>query len=158
MSSSEEISLACADANYDESCAMVSVKVSTVALSDAVSVARLARASMVSAWWYCTLVKSTAFAIGKCCPTVRRRFVLPLQCALSKCTLNLGQIRSRSGRQFHSFRSSLNTCVFARQSRDISTTCFEVKGVSPNSVYANPSAICANSVSMGAFGSMLSKP
>ena len=42
MSSSKEISLACADANYDKICAMVSVKVATVDLSAAVAVARLA--------------------------------------------------------------------------------------------------------------------
>ena len=59
MSSSEEISLACADANSGKSCAIVSVKVSTVALSAAVAVAKLARASTVSAWWFCTLVAST---------------------------------------------------------------------------------------------------
>ena len=41
LSSSEEISFACADANYEESCAIVSVKVATVALSAAVAVAKL---------------------------------------------------------------------------------------------------------------------
>ena len=55
---------------------MVSVKVATDALSTAVAVARLARASTVLAWWFCTLVESTAFALGKCCPAVRRRFAL----------------------------------------------------------------------------------
>ena len=128
MSSSKEISLACADANSDESCAVVSVKVATVALSADVAVARLARVSTVLAWWFCTLVESTAFALGKCCPAVRRRFALHSRCALAKCTLNLGQVQSRSGKRFHSLRSSLNTPVFARQSSAISTTCFEVKG------------------------------
>ena len=56
---------ACANANSEESCAIVSVKVSTVALSAAVAVAKLARASTVSAWWFCTLVASTSFALGK---------------------------------------------------------------------------------------------
>ena len=65
MSSSEEISLDWANANSNESCAMVSVKVATVALSAAVAVARLAGAPKVSAWWFCTLVESTEFAIGK---------------------------------------------------------------------------------------------
>ena len=102
MSSSEEISLACANANSDESCAMVSVKVATVALSAAVAVARLARASTVSAWWFFTLVESIAFALGKCCTAVRRRFALHSRCALAKCTLNLGQVRSRSGIAYHS--------------------------------------------------------
>ena len=76
MSSSEEIGLDCADANSDESCAIVYVKVATVALSAAFAVTKLARASTVSAWWFCTLVESTAFALGKCCPAVRRRFAL----------------------------------------------------------------------------------
>ena len=141
MSSSEEISLACADANSNESCVMVSVKVATVDLSAAVAVSKLARASTVSAWWFCTLVESTAFALGKCCPAVRRRFALHSRCALAKCTLKLGQVRSRSGKRFHSLRSLLNTPVFARQSTDMSTACFEVKGASPNSAYATPSAI-----------------
>ena len=96
------MSFACADANYEESCAIVSVKVATVALSTAVAVAKLARASTVSAWWFCTLVASTAFALGKCCPAVRRRFALHSRCALAKCTLNLSQVRSRSGKRFHS--------------------------------------------------------
>ena len=52
MSSSEEISFACVDANSDESCAIVSVKVATVALSAAVAVAKLVRASTVSACWF----------------------------------------------------------------------------------------------------------
>ena len=153
MSSSKEISLACADANSDESCAIVSVKVATVALSADVAVAKLARASTVSDWWFCTLVAFTAFSLGKCCPAVRRRFALHLRCALAKCTLNLVQVRSRSGRRFHSFRSSLNTPVFARQRSAVSTTCFEVKEASPNSAYATPSAICANNVSIGVLGS-----
>ena len=71
MSSSKEISLACADTNSDESCAMVSVKVATVAISAAVAVVRLARASTVLAWWFGTLVESTAFDLGKCCPSPR---------------------------------------------------------------------------------------
>ena len=83
MSSSDEINLAWADANSDESCAMVSVKVATVALSAAVAIARLARASTVSAWWFGRLVESTAFALGKCCPVVRRRFALHSRCALA---------------------------------------------------------------------------
>ena len=132
LSSSEEISFACADANPEESFAIVSVKVATVALSAVVAVDKLARASTVSAWWFCTLVASTAFALGKCCPAVRRRFALHPRCALAKCTLNLGQVRSRSGKRFHSLRSSLNTPVYARQSSAMSTTFFEVKGASPN--------------------------
>ena len=79
FSSSKEISLACADANSDESCAMVSVNVATVALSAAVAVARLDRSSPVLAWWFVRLVESTAFALGKCCPAVRRRFALHLR-------------------------------------------------------------------------------
>ena len=126
------MSFAYADANSEESCAIVSVKVATVALSAAVAVAKLARASTFSAWWFCTLVASTAFALGKCCTAVRRRFALHSRCSLAKCTLNLGQVRSRSWKQFHSLRSSLNTPVFARQSSAMSTTCFEVKGASPN--------------------------
>ena len=46
----------------------MSVKVATVALSAAVAVARLARASTVLAWWVVRIVESTAFALGKCCP------------------------------------------------------------------------------------------
>ena len=114
LSSSEEISFAYADANHEESCAIVSVKVATVDLSTAVAVAKLARASTVSAWWFCTLVASTAFALGKCCPAVRRRFALHLRCALAKFTLNLVQVRSRSGKRFHSLILSLNTPVFAK--------------------------------------------
>ena len=71
MSSSKEISLAWADANSEESCAMVSAKVANVALSAAAAVARLARASTVLAWWFVRLVESTAFALGKCFPAVR---------------------------------------------------------------------------------------
>ena len=82
------MSFACADANSEESCVIVSVKVATVALSAAVAVAKLARASTVSVWWFCTLVASTAFALGKCCPAVRRRFALHSRCALDKCTLH----------------------------------------------------------------------
>ena len=145
--------MACADANSEESCVMISVKVAIVALSAAVAVAKLARALTVSAWWLCTLVASTAFALGKCCPAVRRRFALHLRCALAKCTLNLGQFRSRSGKRFHSFRLSLNTPVYARQSSAMSTTCFEVKGASPNLAHATPSTICANNFSIGALGS-----
>ena len=81
MSSSEEISLACADANSDKSCVIVSVKVATVALSAAVAIARLARASTVLAWWFVRILESTAFALGKCCPAVRRRFALHSWCA-----------------------------------------------------------------------------
>ena len=124
MSSRDEINLAWVDANSDESCAMVSVNVAIVALSAAVAVARLARASTVLAWWFVILVELTAFAIGKCCPAVRRRFALHSRCALADCTLNLGQVRSRSGKRFHSFILSLNAPVFARQSSAISTTCF----------------------------------
>ena len=87
MSSSEEISFACADSNSGEICVIVSVKVATVALSAAVALAKLARASTVSAWWLFTLVASTAFALGKCFPAVRRRFALHSRCALAKCTL-----------------------------------------------------------------------
>ena len=61
---------ACADANYEESCAIVSVKVATVDLSADVAVSKLARASTVSAWWFCTIVASTAVALGKCCPAM----------------------------------------------------------------------------------------
>ena len=147
------MSFACADANSEDSCAIVSVKVATVALSAAVAVAKLARVLTVSAWWFCTLVASTAFALGKCCPAVWRRFALHLRCALEKCTLNLGQVRSRSGKRFHSLRSSLKTPVFARQSSAMSTTCFEVKGAYPNLAFATPSAICVNNVSIGALGS-----
>ena len=68
---------------------MVSVNVATVALSSAVAVARLARASTVSAWWVVRLVESTEFALGKCCPTVRRRFALHSRCDFAKWTLNL---------------------------------------------------------------------
>ena len=134
MSNRDEINLAWADANYDESCAMVSVNVATVALSAAVAVARLAKASTVSAWWFVRLVESNAFALGKCCPAVRRRFALHPRCALAKWTLNLDQVRSRSGRRFHSFISSLNTPIFAKQSRAIYKICLEVKGASPNYV------------------------
>ena len=59
------MSFACADANSEESCAIVSVKLATVALSAAVAVAKLSRASTVSAWWFYTLVVSTAFSLGK---------------------------------------------------------------------------------------------
>ena len=131
MYNRDEINLAWDDANSDESCAMVSVNVATVALSVVVAVARLARASTVLAWWFVRLVESIEFALGKCCPAVRRRFALHLQCAFAKWILNLDQVWSRSGRRFHSFRSSLNTPVFFKQSRDIPTICLEVKGVSP---------------------------
>ena len=50
MSNRDEINLAWANASSDESCAIVSVNVATVALSAAVAVARLARVSTVSAW------------------------------------------------------------------------------------------------------------
>ena len=70
MSSSDEISLAWVDANSEESCAIVSVNVATVALSAAVVVARLEKASTVSAWWFVRLVDSTVVALGKCCPAV----------------------------------------------------------------------------------------
>ena len=50
LSNRDEISFAWADASSDESWAIVSMSVATVALSTAVAVARLARASMVSAW------------------------------------------------------------------------------------------------------------
>ena len=50
FSNRDEINYAWADASSDESCAMVSIKVATVALFVAVDVARLARASTVSAW------------------------------------------------------------------------------------------------------------
>ena len=135
------MSFAFVDANSEESCTIVSVKVATVDLSAAVAVAKLERASTVSAWWLCTLVASNVFVLGKCYPTVMRRFSLHSGCALAKCTLNLGQVRSRSGKQFHSLRSPLNTPVFARHSSARSTNCFEVKGASPNSAYATPSAI-----------------
>ena len=84
MSNRDEINLAWADASSNESCAMVSVNLATVAISAAVAVARLARASTVSAWWFVRLVESTAFALGKCCPAVRLRFALHLRCALAK--------------------------------------------------------------------------
>ena len=84
MSNRDEINLAWADANSDESCAMVSVNVATVDLSAAVAVARLERESTVSAWWFVRLVESTVFALGNCCPAVRRRFALHLRCALAK--------------------------------------------------------------------------
>ena len=50
--------MAWADANSDESCSIVSVKVATFDLSAAVAVSRLVRASTVSAWWFGTLVES----------------------------------------------------------------------------------------------------
>ena len=50
MSNRDEINFAWADASSDESWAIVSVKVATVALSADVAVARLARASTVLAW------------------------------------------------------------------------------------------------------------
>ena len=68
MSNRDEINLTWADANSDESCAMVSVNVATLALSADVAVDRLARASAVSAWWVVRLVESTAFALGKMLP------------------------------------------------------------------------------------------
>ena len=89
MSNRNKINLAWADASSDESCAIVSVNVATVDLSADVAVARLARASTVSAWWVVRLVESTAFALGKCCPAVRRRLALHPQCAFAKWTLNL---------------------------------------------------------------------
>ena len=127
MSNRDEINLAWANANPNESFAMVSVSVATVALFAAVvAVARLARASTVLAWWVDRLVDSTVFSLGKCCPAVRRRFALHSRCALAKWTLNLDQLRSRSGRKFHSFILSLNTPVFAKQSRAIYKICLEV--------------------------------
>ena len=68
---------------------MVSVNVATVAPSAYVAIARLERASTVSAWWVFRIVESTAFALGKCCPAVRHRFALHPQCAFAKWTLNL---------------------------------------------------------------------
>ena len=50
LSNTDEISFAWADASSDENWAIVSVSVATVALSAAVAVARLSRASTVSAW------------------------------------------------------------------------------------------------------------
>ena len=50
LSNRDEINFAWADASSDESWAIVSVRVATVALPAAVYVARLARESTVSAW------------------------------------------------------------------------------------------------------------
>ena len=50
LSNRDENNFAWADASSDESWAIVSIRVVTVALSSAVAVARLARASTVSAW------------------------------------------------------------------------------------------------------------
>ena len=50
LSNIDKINFAWDDAISDESCAIVSVKFATVALSAAVAVARLARASRVLAW------------------------------------------------------------------------------------------------------------
>ena len=59
------MSLAWAEAISDESWAMVSVSVETVAQSAAVDVARLSKSSTVSDWWSDVGLKvSTAFARG----------------------------------------------------------------------------------------------
>ena len=50
LSNRDEINFAWADASSDESWVIVSAKVTTVALSTDVDVARLMRASTVSAW------------------------------------------------------------------------------------------------------------
>ena len=50
LSNRDEINFAWSDESSDESWSIVSVKVATVALSAAVEVSRLARASTVSAW------------------------------------------------------------------------------------------------------------
>ena len=50
LSNRDEINFAWADASSDESWAIVSVKVATVALSATMAVVRLARASTVSDW------------------------------------------------------------------------------------------------------------
>ena len=53
----------------------MSVSVATVARSAAVAVARLAKASTVSDWWFVVGFEvSTSLAWGKCCPAVRCKF------------------------------------------------------------------------------------
>ena len=61
-----------------------------MALSAAVAVTKLARALTVSAWWFGTLVASTEFALGKCCPAVRLRFAPPLAVRFGKIHPELG--------------------------------------------------------------------
>ena len=100
------MSFAWAEASSEESWAIVYVSVATVARSSDVAVARLATASTVSDWWFVVGLKvSKAFAWGKCCSAVRRKFAFHSRCAFVKCTLNVVQSRSRSGFQFHSFKS-----------------------------------------------------
>ena len=100
------MSLALAEASYKEIWAIVSVRVSTVALYAAVAVVRFARDYTVS---YCSsdvdLMASTAPARGKCCPEVRRKFAFHSRCAFAKCSLKFFQSRIRGGFRFHYFKS-----------------------------------------------------
>ena len=80
------MSLAWADASSEERRAMVSVRVATVALSEAVVVARFARAFIVSA---CAVAFGegkplTAFAQGKRVPTVSFKLALYSRWAVAK--------------------------------------------------------------------------
>ena len=69
------MSLAWAEESSEESWAMVSVRVATVARSTAVAVARFDRASTVSDWWSAVELKAlAALARGKFCPAVRHKF------------------------------------------------------------------------------------
>ena len=84
--------LAWAEASSEESWAMVSVSVETVARYAAVDVARLDNTSTVSDWWSAVELKvSTALARGKYCPAVRCKFAFHSQCAFAKCTLKVFQ-------------------------------------------------------------------
>ena len=101
------MSLAWAEASFEESWAMVSVSVATVARYSGVDIARLAKAYTVSNWCSAVGLKvSTALARGKCCPAVRQNFAFHSRCAFVKCTLKVFQSWPRGGFRFHSYKSS----------------------------------------------------
>ena len=69
------MSFAWDEASSKESWDIVSVSVATVARSADVDIARLAKVSTLSDWWFVVGLKvSTALAWGKCCPAVRHKF------------------------------------------------------------------------------------
>ena len=121
---------------------MVSVRVATIARSAAVAVERFARVSTVS-WLGAAkeLEASTALALGKCCPAVRRRLAFHSRCAFAKNVLNAFQVLSTADLLFQSLISSWNTLVLATQRRAVSTICSGVKALSPSSANAAPSEI-----------------
>ena len=79
------MSLAWTEASSDESWAMVSAIMATVALYATVAVAKLDKASTVSDWWSALGLKaSTALEQGRCCPAVRHKFAFHSRSAFVK--------------------------------------------------------------------------